>query len=197
MDVQMPEMDGLETTVAIRAREQSSGLHIPIIAMTAHAMKGDQERCLAAGMDGYISKPMKVEALYAAIDGVMPGDDSDNRGPEALPVDLSAALEVMGGDQQLLSEVIEVFFKDIPRSLADLGAAVESNDAPQTERTAHSLKGAMGAIGGTAASTLAYELESLGREGRLHEAGAVLHRLQHELERIRAFFERVPWKDQL
>jgi PAS domain S-box-containing protein len=197
MDVQMPQMDGLETTVAIRAREQSSGLHIPIIAMTAHAMKGDQERCLAAGMDGYISKPMKVEALYAAIGGVMPGDDSDNRRPEAVPVDLAAASEVMGGDKQLLSEVIEVFLKDMPRSLADLGAAVENNDAPQTERAAHSLKGAVGAIGGTAAYTLASELESLGREGWLHGAGAVLHRLQQELERIRAFFERVPWKDQL
>jgi two-component system, sensor histidine kinase and response regulator len=71
MDVQMPDMDGFEATGHIRAREQSSGAHLPIIAMTAHAMKGDEERCLAAGMDGYTSKPVQVEALFATIDRIL------------------------------------------------------------------------------------------------------------------------------
>jgi CheY-like chemotaxis protein len=71
MDVQMPEMDGFEATKVVRTREQSSGQHLPIIAMTAHAMKGDKERCLAAGMDRYVSKPIQVEELFAAIDGVL------------------------------------------------------------------------------------------------------------------------------
>ena len=71
MDVQMPDMDGFEATGIIRAREQSSGAHLPIIAMTAHAMKGDEERCLAAGMDGYVSKPIQVEQLFATIDRVL------------------------------------------------------------------------------------------------------------------------------
>ena len=72
MDVQMPEMDGFEATGIIREREKSSGTHLPIIAMTAHSMKGDEERCLAAGMDGYVSKPIQVEQLYAAIGGITP-----------------------------------------------------------------------------------------------------------------------------
>jgi CheY-like chemotaxis protein len=71
MDVQMPEMDGFEATGIIRAREKTSGAHLPIIAMTAHAMKGDEERCLAAGMDGYVSKPIQVEQLLSTIDGVL------------------------------------------------------------------------------------------------------------------------------
>ena len=71
MDVQMPEMDGFEATRVIRAREQSSGTHLPIIAMTAHAMKGDKERCFAAGMDRYVSKPIQIEELFAAIDAVL------------------------------------------------------------------------------------------------------------------------------
>ena len=75
MDVQMPDMDGFEATGIIRAREKSSGAHLPIIAMTAHAMKGDEERCLAAGMDGYVSKPIQVEQLFATIDSVLARDD--------------------------------------------------------------------------------------------------------------------------
>ena len=73
MDVQMPEMDGFETTGAIRARERGTGKHVPIVAMTAHALKGDEEMCLAAGMDGYVSKPVLAPALYAAMDRAMEG----------------------------------------------------------------------------------------------------------------------------
>ena len=80
MDVQMPDMDGFEATGIIRAREKSSGTHLPIIAMTAHAMKGDEERCLAAGMDGYVSKPIQVEQLFATIDRVLKGDTTLENG---------------------------------------------------------------------------------------------------------------------
>jgi two-component system, sensor histidine kinase and response regulator len=73
MDVQMPELDGLEATAIIRERERKTGAHLPIIAMTAHAMKGDQEKCLAVGMDGYIAKPLRAEELYALIDRLLPG----------------------------------------------------------------------------------------------------------------------------
>ena len=71
MDVQMPEMDGIEATIAIRRQEQTTGAHLPIIAMTAHAMKGDQERCFEAGMDGYVSKPIQTQSLFATIEAVL------------------------------------------------------------------------------------------------------------------------------
>ena len=77
MDLEMPEMSGLEATAAIRRREQRTGTHIPIIAMTAHAMIGDRERCLAAGMDGYVSKPVRADELYAALENVTPTSDAD------------------------------------------------------------------------------------------------------------------------
>jgi CheY-like chemotaxis protein len=77
MDVQMPEMDGFEATAAIRAKEESTGRHIPIIAMTAHTLKGDQERCLSAGMDGYVSKPIRTNELFVMIESVV-GKHSEN-----------------------------------------------------------------------------------------------------------------------
>jgi len=92
MDVQMPEMDGLETTAAIRAQEQKSGRHLPIIALTSHAMQGDQERCFAAGVDAYISKPMKVDELYAAIDRLCSRAPDSGLPLTQLPGDCAPAL---------------------------------------------------------------------------------------------------------
>jgi len=86
MDVQMPEMDGFEATKRIREKEQASGTHQPIIALTAHAMQGDEERCLAGGMDGYVTKPIKLEDLFSVIEKVVPGMNrrSDNKVPSAM-----------------------------------------------------------------------------------------------------------------
>jgi two-component system, sensor histidine kinase and response regulator len=197
MDVQMPEMDGLATAAAIRTRERQTGGHLPIIAMTAHAMKGDQERCLAAGMDGYLAKPVTADELYAAIDQLF-SRESDPPPPAAEPpIDLATILRIVEGDKALLSELGEIFLQDYPSQLTELRKAINHGDAHQLERTAHSFKGALGTIGATAASNLAYELEIIGHTACLDEASTVLEKLEAELERLAAFFTDPSWLDRL
>jgi signal transduction histidine kinase/DNA-binding response OmpR family regulator len=188
MDVQMPTMGGLEATAAIREQEQTNGTHVPIIAMTAHAMKDDRERCLAAGMDGYIAKPIRRDTLEAAISqvlGRMPGLNSPVDEP---PIDIVGALSTVDGDRNLLQELSAVFLQEYPGWMAELGAAVRDGDALQTEQTAHSLKDALAIYGNTAASHLAYELETMSRAGHLERAPIVLQMLEQELTRITAMF---------
>jgi signal transduction histidine kinase/HPt (histidine-containing phosphotransfer) domain-containing protein/putative methionine-R-sulfoxide reductase with GAF domain/ActR/RegA family two-component response regulator len=188
MDVQMPELDGLETTVAIRAQECLSGLHLPIIAITAHAMKGDEERCLAAGMDGYVAKPLKAEEFYAAIDRVLEGGSPPAVRAEGPPIDRSAALRAVDGDEGLLIDIIDVFQQNAPKYLEALREAVRHEDARQLEYAAHSLKGALGAIGATTASTLAAQLETMGHEAHLDGAARLIERLEGELARMTSFW---------
>jgi len=188
MDVEMPEMDGLKATRAIREREAESDQRIPILAMTAYAMKEDQERCLEAGMDGYLSKPVSPDKLQSAIEGFL----SPDRGPSvASPVDLDAALEVVGGDEELLLEAVGLFLEqDYPRQLKDLREGLEGQDARAVRRAAHGIKGALSSFGGQAAGELACRLETMGREGDLSGAQGVLEELEAEVKQFAAFFER-------
>jgi signal transduction histidine kinase/CheY-like chemotaxis protein len=186
MDVQMPVLDGLETTAAIRAREQTSEGHIPIVAMTARAMKGDQEECLAAGMDGYVSKPLKRDDLDAVLMQVLGNRSVLIPPPDEPPIDLASALSAVDGDRTLLREVIEVFRQDYPARVEELRGAIAHGAAQPMARAAHSLKGALGIFGHTVAYDLAYELETLGRAGHLVGAPAVLQMLEQELVRISA-----------
>jgi signal transduction histidine kinase/DNA-binding response OmpR family regulator/HPt (histidine-containing phosphotransfer) domain-containing protein len=186
MDVQMPVLDGLETTVAIRAREQTSGGHIPIVAMTARAMKGDQEQCLAAGMDGYVSKPLKHDDVDAVLFQVLGSRSVLIPPPDEPPIDLVSALSAVDGDRALLREVIEVFRQDYPGRVEELRGAIAHGAAQPMARAAHSLKGALGIFGRTVAYDLAYKLETLGRAGHLVGAPAVLQMLEQELVRINA-----------
>jgi two-component system, sensor histidine kinase and response regulator len=123
MDVQMPEMDGFETTAAIRKKEQQSGQHLAIIAMTAHTLKGDRERCLAAGMDGYNAKPMTCEelpAVLATIPLLAPAEEV---------FDLAAALKGVYGNLKFLCEIATMLDEDTPRLVADIHDAVDGPDA--------------------------------------------------------------------
>src|SRR5262245_3001762 len=135
MDVQMPEMDGFEATRRIREREQTTGDHVPIIAMTAHAMKGDRERCLEEGMDGYISKPLRPNELFESVESLaaVARAGSKPAAPpcdEAMPpFDEAIALRSVGGDRELLSEIIEAFLEECPRLTAALAAAILRGDA--------------------------------------------------------------------
>jgi len=176
MDIQMPEMDGMEATAAIREREKSSGEHVPILAMTAHAMRGDKERCLAAGMDGYISKPISPAALFAEIERCVDKRKEINAMTDQSPlsgageqVDRVSLLERVEGDQELLVEMVHLFQQDAPGLLATISEALQRGDMPLLERSAHSLKGAASNLSAKAAAAAAMRLEA---DAKNHDAAA-------------------------
>lgn len=189
MDVQMPEMDGFEATRAIREKE--SGGHVPIVAMTAHAMKGDRERCLEAGMDDYVSKPVKAEELFSAIERVAlapprrkrqkPALSSPLRPPSTEVINLSHVMEVVDGDMDLFKEITELFFEQGSELVNRIREGIEKGDAERVEHAAHSLKGSAGNIGAKRVHDAAYRLEMMGREGRLERAMDVLSLLEREI----------------
>jgi two-component system, sensor histidine kinase and response regulator len=191
MDVQMPEMNGWEATKEIRDRERSTGERIPIIAMTAHAMKGDDERCFAAGMDDYLTKPIRTEDLTATLEklGNRKNARQAHREPAKLPheteaIDLASALERLGGDRVLYDELVEVFKKECPTFAAEMRGAVEARDLKALERSAHTLRGAASNLGAVALSEAALELERLARSEELDSAASQLQILQKEIERL-------------
>jgi two-component system sensor histidine kinase/response regulator len=192
MDLQMPEMGGLEATQAIRERERATGTHVPIVALTAHAMAGDRERCLASGMDGYLSKPVDVNDLMATVEAVSAGGASG--GSEAVAhrgaalFDEAAALAYAGGDRKLLREVIKLFRSACPASLRRLHRAIRSRDSEALRLAAHALKGAVATVGSSAGKEKAAELERLARSNRFGDAERVYDELRDFLKHLDAAF---------
>ena len=180
MDVQMPEMDGYETTAEIRAREQATGRHLPIVAMTARAIKGDRERCLAAGMDDYISKPVMLHDLHRVLEIV--------RAPSTAPpaFDEAAALARLDGDVDLLRELASLLAEDAPQSLAQIGEAIAARDPLRVEKTAHKLKGSLSPFCAANAFEAAKSLEEMGHSGRLDGADQKYQDLENHLDRLLA-----------
>ena len=190
MDVQMPEMDGLEATSTIRQREVLTGEHVPIIAMTAHAMKGDRERCLAAGMDAYISKPVHIEELLQVTEGITrhvgPIDRSPEPGPvDTVAIDRQAALQRVEGDEVLLMDLAKLFCDESPRMLSVIQEAITRKNAESLERAAHSLKGSVATFSAQQAFTLALKLERLGRANDFDNARPIFDLLASEVERVK------------
>jgi CheY-like chemotaxis protein/HPt (histidine-containing phosphotransfer) domain-containing protein len=175
MDVQMPELDGLETTAAIRERERGTGRRIPIVAVTAHAMKGDAERCLAAGMDAYLAKPLQPSELVATIARLTPGSTLDE----------ARLLERVGGDRRALSDIARIFLADAPQRLAEIRRAVGAADARALRAAAHALKGAAANFSAAGVTDAALELQQIGDSGEMSEAAAALDRLEGELATLR------------
>jgi two-component system sensor histidine kinase/response regulator len=191
MDVQMPEMNGFEATAAIRQKEKATSRHLPIIAMTAHALKGDRERCLAAGMDDYIAKPIEAREFLAAVEGaLLPGVERRASVPAALPAaeifDRAAALARVDGDVKLLEELAGLFLADSARLLSAIEGAVARRDAEALEHAAHALKSSVGNFAARAAYAAAAKLEMLGRHGDLAEAQEAYAALRQEIERLRS-----------
>jgi two-component system, sensor histidine kinase and response regulator len=189
MDVEMPEMGGLEAAAELRRREREAGRpRLPVVAVTAHAMKGDRERCLAAGMDGYVAKPIRPEELRHAIESVLggaggaPAEGSGAAGPEAF--DRRAALAGLDNDESLLQKVAELFGRECPRLLGAVRAAVQEKDARRLERAAHALKGSVGLLHARRATEAAPRLELLGQGGDLGKAGEALAELEDALARL-------------
>jgi CheY-like chemotaxis protein len=190
MDVQMPEMDGFEATAAIRLREAVTGTHIPIVAMTAHAMKGDRERCLAVGMDAYISKPIQAEELLKMVEILAADSGPIDTTNAARPImDRHKALARMDGDEALLNDLAKLFLEESPRMLEAIAQAVAEKDAERLQRAAHSLKGSVATFSAQDALAAALKLERLGRSGDLEEAERAYAALANEIERLRSALE--------
>ena len=189
MDVQMPEMDGFEATAAMREIERETGRHTPIVAMTAHAMVGDRQRCLDAGMDEYISKPIRVPALVSAIGGVKVSrsqvePNQDYTSSSSFLVDWSAALETVGGDRKLLHDLINIFNDESGKMINDIEHAVEMKDAKELRRTAHAIKGALRHLGAESVAETAVELEKLGEKGVFEGSKSHIERLREQVEQL-------------
>jgi CheY-like chemotaxis protein/nitrogen-specific signal transduction histidine kinase len=188
MDMEMPEMDGLEATVRIRGHEKGTGRHVPIIAMTANAMKGDRERCLEAGMDGYVAKPIQPAELWEALHTLAAGSaggEAAAAAPAGPPVyDRAVALKRVDGDEGLLRELVELFLDDGPRVLQELRDALAAGDAARVRRAAHTLKSSAGTFGAADAGAAAERLEILARTGDLSGAPAAAAALEEQLGRL-------------
>ncbi len=186
MDVQMPVMGGLEATAAIRAKERATGGHLRIVAMTAHALNGDREKCLAAGMDGYLTKPIDPALLFAAVEHEDAGAPALEREEPALALafDEPALLRRLSGDTTLMIDIMQAFVADCPALLAGIKTAVEMRDADGVRRAAHELRGVAGNLGAMHLSEAAHILERLGEESRMDAAQGAWRRLTIEASRV-------------
>jgi CheY-like chemotaxis protein/HPt (histidine-containing phosphotransfer) domain-containing protein len=188
MDVQMPEMDGLEATTALREREQATGRHQPIVAMTALAMKGDRERCIAAGMDSYLSKPIRPQQLDAMLDSYLATERKERPAPQPSVaaqdcVREDELLERIDGDRVFLAELVELFRADYPEQIRKSREAVVNDDALALQRAVHGLKGALKNLAAPIAADLAAELEAMGKSGDIAFAASRMMELEAEIVR--------------
>jgi two-component system sensor histidine kinase/response regulator len=174
MDIQMPVMGGLEAASGIRAEETRIGGHIPIVAMTAHAMSGDRDRAMLAGMDDYVSKPIRFEDLRRAIQRHAPAG-----------LNTAALLDGVSGDRKLLREMVDLFLVDAPKLVGRVKRAVVRGDAVRLKEAAHALKGSVGNFGSASAFEAARRLETFGRENNLPSARLAIGAFELEIRKLR------------
>ncbi len=207
MDVQMPLMDGFQATAAIRAKERATGTRLPIVAMTAHAMKGDREKCLEAGMDDYISKPIRAGSLLDAIARVTgvgaasetaasvheaaaatgteaPAEVAESAGDGGAIWDLEETKRRLGGNDDTIRRMAGLFLDEGPRLMETIDEAIEARDAAELRRGAHTLKSSAAIFSARSVADAAYQLELFGRDGQFEPAGDARLELQRRLERL-------------
>jgi CheY-like chemotaxis protein len=181
-------MDGFEATAIIRRKEEASGDHIPIIAMTAHAMKGDRQRCLDAGMDGYIPKPIRAQGLYEVVETMAAGrpcPQAEGIEGNEETIDPDRIRELTGGSVETLKEVVEIFRAECPKLMQRIRDAITNEDPAQLQRAAHTLKGSVQVFGLKRPAAAALRLETIGREKNLDDAEQAWSALVDEIERLR------------
>lgn len=182
MDIQMPGMDGLAATAAIRSWEKERGIHVPIIALSAHAMAGDRERFLAAGMDDYVAKPVSQAELFAALERATRGSAGAIAGGPSPPrLDLERALKAIGGERELFQKIVGVFLEGRQAQEEQLRDALKHKDAHVAEQVAHRFRGCLGAIGAMAAMEAAARVEESCANGDLERAAENWKQLEEEL----------------
>jgi two-component system sensor histidine kinase/response regulator len=194
MDCQMPEMDGYAATAEIRRRE-GAAKHTPIVAMTANALEGDRAKCLAAGMDDYVSKPVRPEELAAVLERFLADDVESVEPVGATPAEVSPPVDVvrlhqmMGDDPGEVADILGVYLEQMSASLERLVAAVEAGDAVEVESIAHNCVGVSATCGMSAVVAPLRELERMGRENRLAGAGRIGVEVGMEYGRVRLFLQ--------
>ncbi|MFN4265731.1 MAG: ATP-binding protein [Aquabacterium sp.] len=183
MDMQMPVMNGLDATREIRQRERGTHRYVPIVAMTANAMSGDKERCLEAGMDGYVSKPIMIDQMVAEIERVMalfsaPAD-------EALPdIDFNEALDRCAADRGLFAELVKMFLADCPKRMSDLAQALAQRDGPRLVAAAHHLVGSAGSLSARSMHQVCQQLVDAGKAGDFDRAALLQETLRQRWVRL-------------
>jgi two-component system sensor histidine kinase/response regulator len=188
--VQMPEMDGHPATTAIRKAEEGTGIHMPIVALTAHAMSGDREACIAAGADGYLAKPINPKDLFAIIESLTAPTSTvaeervvASAASEAA-FDLDDVTERVDGDLELLGALVRSFRESVPNSLAEIRNSARLRDAATLQLAAHGLRGACANMSGAAAVLAAYAVESMGERGDFDDVDARITELEREVHRL-------------
>jgi two-component system, sensor histidine kinase and response regulator len=182
MDIHMPEMDGYAATAEIRRRE-GKGKHTPIIAMTANALAEDREKCLAAGMDEHLAKPVQASALVRVLDRFTVEEASASA--PSLPPAIDLQPLTNAGMSDIIPRLIEIFLETAPRDIEKAATALRGSDATELEEAAHKLKGSCGNLGAARLRDLCQQLEKLGREGSLQAAPELLASVEDEFGRVR------------
>jgi two-component system, sensor histidine kinase and response regulator len=185
MDVEMPEMNGTDATAAIRRRERAKGGHMPIIALTAYCQKGGRERCIDAGADGYVPKPIVRGDLFGEIDSVLATNGNPlHHADTGVVFSHTDLLGRVDGNQALLEEVVDLFVHDVPRLMGSIKQAIDTGDTEALYNAAHTLKGSAGNFGAEKVTLTAERLEVRAKEQDLRTAAQVFITLEAEIDRL-------------